>query len=174
MINKPIFINSELSDLDELHEIAINTFVTTMPADVKESDLIEYIQDRFSKKVLEAALSNPDSRFYIAQLNEKAIGYLKINFGNAQTDVKDPKGMEIERIYILNEYFGKNVGKMLLDKALESARRKNLYFIWLGVWEKNPRAIRFYEKNGFVRFGSHSFKFGNDTHTDILMKLDLS
>ena len=116
MINTPIIINSELSDLDDLQEIAIKTFVSTIPADVKESDLTEYIQDRFSKKVLEAALSNPDSRFYIAQLNEKAIGYLKINFGNAQTDVKDPKGMEIERIYILNEYFGKNVGRCFLTK----------------------------------------------------------
>ena len=99
---------------------------------------------------------------------------MKINFGNAQTDVKDSNGMEIERIYTLSEYFGKNVGKILLDKAFESARKKKVKFVWLGVWEKNPRAIRFYEKNGFVRFGNHSFKFGNDTHTDILMKLELS
>ena len=174
MKTEPIIINAELSNLTELQEIAIKTFVKTIPADVKESDLTVYVQDRFGKKVLEQSLSNPDSRFYIAKQNEKAIGYLKINFGNAQTDVKDPKGMEIERIYILGEYFGKNVGNMLLGKALESARRKNLSYVWLGVWEKNPRAIRFYEKNGFVRFGIHSFKFGNDTHTDILMKLDLS
>jgi ribosomal protein S18 acetylase RimI-like enzyme len=99
---------------------------------------------------------------------------LKINFGNAQTDLKDPEGMEIERIYTLNEYFGKNVGKILMDKAFESARKKNAKYVWLGVWENNPRAIRFYEKNGFVPFSNHSFKFGNHTHTDILMKLDLS
>ena len=173
MITAPIIINAEISNLVELQDIAIKTFVRTIPADVKESDLTVYIQDRFGKKVLKQSLSNPDSRFFIAKLNEKAIGYLKINFGNAQSDFKDPKGMEIERIYILNDYFGQNVGKMLLDKALESARKKNLNYVWLGVWEKNPRAIRFYEKNGFVRFGNHSFKFGNDTHTDILMKLNL-
>ena len=174
MKTEPIIINAEISNLAELQEIAIKTFITTVPADIKESDLNVYVQDRFGKKVLEQSLLNPDSRFYIAKLNAMAIGYLKINFGNEQTDVKDPKAMEIERIYILSEYFGKNVGNMLLDKALESARNKNLRYVWLGVWEKNPRAIRFYEKNGFVRFGSHSFKFGNDTHTDILMKLDLS
>ena len=146
----------------------------TIPADVKESDLTMYDQARYGKKVLKQSLSNLDSSFYIVKLNEKAIGYLKINFGNAQTDVKDPKGMEIERIYILCEYLGKNAGKMLLDKLLESAQKKNLNYVWLDVWEKNRKAIRFYEKNGFVRFGNHSFKFGNDTHTDILMKLDLS
>ncbi|MEJ2193324.1 MAG: GNAT family N-acetyltransferase [Ignavibacteriaceae bacterium] len=174
MINKTIIINCGISDLDELQDISVKTFVKTIPANIKESDLTMYVQARFGKKVLKQSLSNPDSSFYIAKLNEKAIGYLKINFGNSQADVKDPKGMEIERINIFSEHFGKNTGKMLLDKALESARMKNLNYVWLGVCEKNRRAIRFYEKNGFVRFGNHSFKFGNDTHTDILMKLVLS
>lgn len=174
MNNEVVIINSDMSNLEELQKIAVKTFMKTIPAEVSENDMKKYIQDRFSKGVLTRALSNPESEFFFARLNEEVIGYLKINFGKAQTDVKYPEGMEIERIYILSEYFGKNVGKMLYDKALESARKKKVNFVWLGVWEKNPRAIKFYEKNGFVRFGNHNFKFGNDTHTDILMKLELS
>ena len=173
MNNEIVIIKANAINLDELQEIAVTTFVKTIPADVSEDDMKMYVQDRFSKKVIARALSNPESEFYFARLIEETIGYLKINFGNAQTDLKDSEGMEIERIYTLSEYFGKNVGKMLLDKALESARKKNAKYVWLGVWEKNPRAIRFYEKNGFIPFGNHSFKFGNDTHTDILMKLEL-
>ena len=173
MTNEPILINANMSNLVELQEIATETFINTIPADVSEDDLTKYVKDRFGKEAISGALSNSETEFYLARLNEKAIGYLKINFGNAQSDIKDPEGMEIERIYTLSEYFGKNIGKMLLDKAVESATKKMLKYVWLGVWEKNPRAIRFYEKNGFVRFGNHSFKFGNDTHTDILMKLEL-
>jgi ribosomal protein S18 acetylase RimI-like enzyme len=174
-MNKEIvIINADVDHLDKLQEIAVKTFTKTIPADVSSDDMQVYVQDRFGKDVIARALSNPETEFYIARLNKEAIGYLKINFGNAQTDLKDPEGMEIERIYTLSEHFGKNVGKVLLDKAFETAREKNVKYVWLGVWEKNPRAIRFYEKNGFVSFGNHSFKFGNDTHTDILMKLELS
>ncbi|UCH66583.1 MAG: GNAT family N-acetyltransferase [Ignavibacterium sp.] len=173
-MNKEIIITeADVGHLDELNEIAVTTFTKTIPADVSSDDMEVYVQDRFGKEVLISAISNPETEFYIARLNGKTIGYLKINLGDAQTDINDQDGMEIERIYTLSEYFGKNVGKLLLEKAVEAAKEKNVKYVWLGVWENNPRAIRFYEKNGFVPFGNHGFKFGNDTHTDILMKLEL-
>ena len=174
MDDKIVITKAEIGHLNELREIAVNSFVKTIPADVSPDDMEVYVQDRFGKEDLVSAISNPETEFYIARLNVDTIGYLKLNFGDAQTDLKDPNGMEIERIYTLSEYFGKNVGKLLLEKAVESAKEKDVKYVWLGVWEFNPRAIRFYEKNGFVPFGNHSFKFGNDTHTDILMKLELS
>jgi diamine N-acetyltransferase len=81
--------------------------------------------------------------------------------------------LEIERIYVLQEFQGKKVGQMLFGKAVEIAKQKNADYIWLGVWEKNIKAIRFYEKNGFVPFGKHLFKLGDDEQTDIMMKLVL-
>ena len=75
---------------------------------------------------------------------------------------------------MLKEFHGKKVGQFLYDKAIELAKEKNVDYVWLGVWEKNQRAIRFYEKNGFVIFDKHIFKLGNDAQTDILMKLTLS
>ena len=173
MIDEILITKTDVGHADELQKIAVTTFTKTIPEDVSPDDMEVYVQDRFGKNVLTESLSNQETEFYLAQMNEDVIGYLKINFGNAQTDIKDQDGMEIERIYTLSEYFGKNVGKLLLDKAFEAAKEKNVKYVWLGVWEKNPRAIRFYEKNGFVPFGNHSFKFGNDTHTDILMKLEI-
>ena len=102
------------------------------------------------------------------------VGYLKINFGQSQTELKDDKAFEIERIYVLKEYHGKNVGQLLYEKAIEIAKQKNKDYLWLGVWEENPRAINFYKKNGLVEFDKHIFKLGNDEQTDIMMKLQLN
>ena len=86
---------------------------------------------------------------------------------------QNKSAVEIERIYVLPEFQGKDVGKQLYNKALEIAQQKNAEFMWLGVWEENPRAISFYKKNGFVEFDKHIFKLGDDEQTDIMMKLAL-
>ena len=91
----------------------------------------------------------------------------------AQTELKENIGLEIERIYVLKEFHGKNVGQILYDTAFEVAKRINAEYLWLGVWEHNPRAINFYKKNGFVEFDKHIFKLGDDEQTDIMMKLKL-
>lgn len=111
--------------------------------------------------------------FYFAKCDKKVIGYLKLNFGKSQTELKDDKAVEIERIYVLNNFHGKNVGQLLYNKAIEISKQKKAKYIWLGVWEENPRAINFYKKNGFVAFDKHLFKLGNDEQTDIMMKLKL-
>ena len=80
---------------------------------------------------------------------------------------------KIERIYVLKEFHGKKVGQILYDTAFEMAKQRCADYLWLGVWEENPRAINFYKKNGFVEFDKHIFKLGNDEQTDIMMKLQL-
>lgn len=79
--------------------------------------------------------------------------------------------LEIERIYVLKAFHGKKVGQLLHDKAMEVSKQRSVDYVWLGVWEENPRAIRFYEKNSFVAFDKHIFKLGNEEQTDIMMKL---
>lgn len=88
--------------------------------------------------------------------------------------MKDDKALEIERIYVLSEYHGKRIGQLLYEKAMQIAKQSNADYIWLGVWEENPRAISFYKKNGFVEFDKHIFKLGDDEQTDIMMKLQLN
>ena len=81
--------------------------------------------------------------------------------------------IEIERIYASKAYLGKHVGKTLMEACLKLAKQGGHNVVWLGVWEHNPRAIAFYEKWGFEKFGSHSFLLGNDLQTDLLMKKNL-
>ncbi len=161
------------AQLAQLQAIGRQTFTETFSSTNSEENLNAYLQYGFSTAKLTAELNNPNSEFYFATLNDKVIGYLKINFGIAQTELQDPKAMEVERIYVLSEFQSKKVGQLLFEKALAIAKNKKLDFVWLGVWEENHRAIRFYTKNGFVAFDSHIFLMGNDKQTDILMKLQL-
>lgn len=130
----------------------------------------KYLNEAFSEEKLTEELKNRESIFYLAMDDTRVIGYLKINFGNAQTEKQDINAIEIERIYVLSSYHGKKVGQVLYEQAINLAQDKKASYVWLGVWEENPRAIKFYEKNGFKEFDRHVFKLGDDNQTDIMMK----
>lgn len=163
-----------LNEIDQLQKIGRQTFLETFSDSNSEENMKNYLEEGFSSEKLTAELNNKDSEFYFATLENNVIGYLKVNFGASQTELKDNKALEIERIYVSKEFHGKKVGQLLYDKAIEVARQKNNEYVWLGVWEENLRAIKFYTKNGFVEFDKHIFKLGNDEQTDIMMKLKLA
>ena len=162
-----------IQDIEKLKEIGKLTFAETFSSENSEENMIEYLEHSFSTEKVKKELTDNNAEFYFAELDGKVIGYLKVNVEESQTETKVKNAIEIERIYVLKEFYGKKVGQVLYDKALELAKEKNVEHIWLGVWEENPRAVRFYEKNGFVAFDKHVFKLGNDEQTDIMMKLKL-
>jgi ribosomal protein S18 acetylase RimI-like enzyme len=162
-----------LDDLEKLQKIGRKTFEETFSESNSEENMRNYLEEGFSKEKLTAELENKDSEFYFAVLKDEVIGYLKVNFGESQTELKDSKSLEIERIYVSKEFHGKSVGQILYDKAIEIAKQKGSEYVWLGVWEENPRAISFYKKNGFVEFDKHIFRLGDDEQTDIMMKMKL-
>jgi len=172
---KPItLVKAGLKDLLSLQEISRSTFRETFSEGNTADNLNLYLDEAFSLERLTEELNHPQSDFYLACMDEKVVGYLKLNFGKAQTELQDEHCMEIERIYVLCEFHGKPIGNILLNKALEIGQAQKLAFCWLGVWEKNPRAIRFYEKNGFEVFDHHIFNVGDDAQTDLLMRRPLS
>ena len=158
----------------QLQEIGRQTFYETFSESNTEENMKSYLDNGFSIDKITFELNDENAEFYFAKIDDKIIGYLKLNFGQSQTELKDDKALEIERIYVLKEFHGKKVGQILYDKAIEIAKKKNSDFIWLGVWEENPRAINFYKKNGFIEFDKHIFKLGDDEQTDIMMKLKLT
>ena len=81
--------------------------------------------------------------------------------------------LEIERIYLIKKFQGKGFGKKMIEFAKEIAIQKKKNRIWLGVWEKNPKAIGFYQKMGFEKIGTHIFKVGEDEQLDYVMKLEV-
>lgn len=162
-----------MPELARLQQIGRQTFFETFSATNTEENMNKYLAEGFAAEKLNAELNDPCSAFYFAMCDDQVIGYLKLNFGSAQTDLKDSNAVEIERIYVLQHFHGKQVGQLLYEKAVEAAQQADADYIWLGVWEENPRAIRFYEKNGFVAFDKHIFRLGDDEQTDIMMKRQL-
>lgn len=167
-------VRVSLIDIDQLQKIGKQTFLETFSSGNTEENMSKYLVEGFSLEKLKTELNDKNSEFYFAKLGENIIGYLKLNFGQSQTELKNDSALEIERIYVLKEFHGKQVGQILYDKAIQIAQSKNAEYIWLGVWEENPRALNFYKKNGFVEFDKHIFKLGNDEQTDIMMKLQLN
>ncbi|MEE4313817.1 MAG: GNAT family N-acetyltransferase [Desulfofustis sp.] len=161
-------------DLGQLQEICRSTFAETFADDNSEENIAEYLANGFSVEKLTDELNDPNSQFYFARIDGQAIGYLKVNSGASQTEIRDSHALEIERIYVLKAYHGKHVGKLLYEKALEISKQNEIEYMWLGVWEKNPRALRFYKKIGFQEFDKHIFTLGNEKQTDIMMKLHLN
>lgn len=162
-----------LQNIEQLQAIGKQTFAETFAESNSADNMAKYLEEAYAHDKLSAELKDPNSLFYFAINENEVIGYLKINFGNAQTELKDNTALEIERIYVTKAYHGKKVGQLLYDKAIEVAKEKKVGYVWLGVWEENHRAIQFYTKNGFVAFDKHIFELGDDAQTDIMMKLEL-
>ena len=162
-----------ISDLAQLQKIGKTTFAETFTEHNTKEDLDKYLEESFSNEKLSSELNNPHSSFYFAEIEDNVVGYLKINFGASQTELKDNEALEIERIYVLQAFHGKKLGQALYEKAISIAKEMKVSYVWLGVWEQNHRALQFYKKNGFVPFDTHIFKLGNDEQTDIMMKLVL-
>jgi ribosomal protein S18 acetylase RimI-like enzyme len=162
------------SNIEALQQIGRQTFSETFAESNTAENMAKYLEEAYSHEKLSTELNNPNSFFYFAMLDEKVIGYLKLNMGPSQTELKDNDALEIERIYVMMEFHGKKVGQLLFDKAITIAKEKHVAYVWLGVWEENKRALQFYTKNGFVEFDQHVFVLGDEAQTDIMMKLELS
>ncbi|MFD1602871.1 GNAT family N-acetyltransferase [Flavobacterium artemisiae] len=161
---------ASIDDLEKLQSIGRQTFSETFAEVNSEENMIQYLEQSFATEKLIKELNNPSSYFYLAVLDEKVIGYLKLNTGEAQTEKQDLDALEIERIYVAKEFHGKKVAQALYAQAEQMAKELKASYMWLGVWEENYRAASFYTKNGFVQFDTHIFRLGDDEQTDLLMK----
>lgn len=159
----------ELHDVAQLQKISIDTFYETFKDDNTTENMDAYLEKAFNMKQLEKELSNPSTTFYFAKINDQVAGYLKINVDNAQSEPMGDTMLEIERIYIDQHFQKHGIGKLLLQKAIDTAKQLNKEKVWLGVWEKNDNAIAFYERMGFVKNGSHTFYLGDDAQVDYIM-----
>lgn len=162
-----------MKDLHEIKAISEKTFVETFGSENTEEDIEKYLKGNLNTETVTNELSDPDSLFFLVDVNNNSVAYMKLNIGDAQTEKGLDHSLEIQRIYVLEDYKHKGIGKQLMDKAIEVGKNKLLAYVWLGVWEKNLKAIAFYEKIGFVTFDKHVFKLGEDEQTDYLMKREL-
>ncbi|NVJ46350.1 MAG: GNAT family N-acetyltransferase [Cytophagia bacterium] len=159
-----------LEELVQLRQLSIDTFVDTFSKQNNPENMEAYLSKAFKESQLKAELENPDSFFYFLKSADQTLGYLKLNTKSAQTDQVMDSALEIERIYVVRSAHGQGFGKALLEFALEEAKKRSLLSIWLGVWERNEKAIAFYKSYDFEVFDTHPFKLGDDMQRDLLMK----
>jgi len=166
------FDQCTLANLSTLVEISRSTFIRAFKKDNNPNDFSHYVNNAFSVENVKTELLHPNTTFYFAYKENKLVGYFKMNEKDAQNERFSEKSMELERIYVVSKFQGQSIGKDLLNKAINIAKSKEVNFLWLGVWEKNIDAIRFYERYHFKKFGTHPYYIGRDKQMDLLMKLD--
>jgi len=133
-------------------------------------DMRIYMNEAFSVETISADLREPDTIYLIAEIDNEAVGYAKLKVNSREDGITGEKTFELCRLYALDKFIGKGVGRALMLKSFELAKEKGCDVFWLGVWEFNFRAQQFYEKFGFEKCGEHIFQLGSDPQTDWIMQ----
>jgi GNAT superfamily N-acetyltransferase len=162
-----------IADAQLLSELGARTFYDTFAQDNTPENIDAYLQRSFSPEIQFKELADPGVIFLIAEFEGIPVGYAQLILDSQDEPIKGLKPLEVRRIYASIEHLGKGVGKELMQATIREAQRRNCECIWLGVWEKNQRAIDFYRKWGFREVGSHIFSVGDDPQTDFIMELVL-
>jgi ribosomal protein S18 acetylase RimI-like enzyme len=161
------------ADIPQLRALAIKIFRDTFthlntPEAMEGAVENEYNLNRFEKEFKEEGQC-----YYFISDNDRPIGYLRLRKNPEVDNYLGTNHIELQRIYVDQDYHGQKVGDKLMQLAIDIANENNYDWIWLGVWEKNPRAQRFYQKWGFEKFSEHDFYMGEERQTDWLMKKNL-
>ena len=160
-------------DARMLSELGAKTFYDTFAKDNTPENIQAYLKASFSPEIQLRELSDPDNIFLIIESRNTPIGYAQLILNNTDNAIGGTKPLEIRRIYATKEYLGKGIGMELMQATIREARQRGCDCVWLGVWEKNQRAIDFYKKWGFREVGTHLFSVGDDPQNDHVMELEL-
>lgn len=174
-MNSTVFIRKAgKEDVDSIVSIGKKTFWETYSEAGLNGTLSTFVEEKFNEQRVGAELEQADTSFYLAFVNNMPVAFAKLKSDRRVKGIETKKALEIERIYVLKEYQGAKVGKELMDSCIQVAIENNYDLIWLQVWQKNSKAIQFYQKAGFVVFDTATFNFAlNIEQDDFLMRLDL-
>jgi ribosomal protein S18 acetylase RimI-like enzyme len=167
------FERCAIEDLGVLVDITRDTFVNAFERQNNPEDFWNYINEAFNENAIVEQLLDINSEFYFVYLKNVLVGYFKLNKLEAQTEQFAKSSIELERIYVLKDFQSQGIGKAMLLKVIDTAKRRKATFLWLGVWQENKDAVRFYEAHGFKKVGTHPYYIGKDKQTDWLMKCQL-
>jgi ribosomal protein S18 acetylase RimI-like enzyme len=156
------------ADVSTLSVIAKQSFYDTFTGTCSEEDMQGFLQDYFNEEQLANEINTPNDHCVFAELDGKPVGYMRFMEDYSGLPLMQQwKAMELKRIYVLKEYHSKGIAQQLMNYIIEFSVKEKYEVIWLGVWEHNLRAQRFYEKYGFVNSGhTHDFPIGNTPQTD--------
>ena len=163
----------KVEDLERLRDLSITTYFETFDEFNSKENMDEYLGRAYEIGKLRREIECKDSTFLFAYYEDTLAGYIKFNESPNQTEINDPKSLEVERLYVLKAYQDKGIGRYLMELAINTAKERNKEYIWLGVWERNFKAQRFYGRYNFYRIGEHIFPMGDDPQIDYILRKDL-
>ncbi|MEO8503020.1 MAG: GNAT family N-acetyltransferase [Acidobacteriota bacterium] len=162
-------------DAAELARFAANTFAETFAADNTAADMAAYLEQSFSEEIQRREITTPGITTMLAELEGELAGYSMIRLGGEDSgQLAGAHPVELQRLYVGSAWKGVGVAQALMQAAETSARQQGGRTLWLGVWERNHRAIAFYRKCGFIDIGTHEFRLGDDVQSDRLMSKPLA
>ena len=174
MFPRPLVIRiADTKDVVMLTELSITTFRQAYGAQNKKEHMDDYIACAMSEACLREELKDTSNLFVLAEYDDIPVGFAKMRTLKTPEDLAGNNPIEIERIYVLQEYQKNKIGAALMNYCMTHAKAEGHDIVWLGVWEHNHKAIDFYKQWGFVHFGSHIFPFGDNDQVDLLMKIAL-
>lgn len=163
-----------IEDAKLIADISHQTFYETFAAYNRKEDMDKFLNQQFTKGKLIMEVGAKENTFLLAYNGNELAGYVKIRDERVPAGMGNVKTLEIARLYAMSDQIGKGVGSFLMQSCIDIARQKNKDWLWLGVWEKNQRAIDFYTRWGFEKFDETDFLLGDDMQRDWLMKKRIS
>lgn len=162
-------------DVDGICDLGRRVWTSTFAHTTTEANMAAYLESAYSEQVVSEAISSPHRRFLIATpaAEPKVVAgfaILATDSTSSEPSVSTwPNPIELQRIYVDPAYHGGGVARMLTEAAYALGREEGYKSVWLGVLPENQRAVRFYEKCGFVRVGEHEFRVGDQIDIDAIM-----
>lgn len=164
---------AEQADIHQLVDLGKRTFYDAFAADNDPADMAEYLAHTFSYETLEEQLAEPDSTFLLADVaappGPQSVGYAHLIANSPPPHRKTGKSIQLSRLYVEQCETGKGYGAQLMKACLEYSANNGFDKLWLGVWEKNFRALKFYQRWGFQTIGTQAFILGKDVQTDYVL-----
>ncbi len=163
-----------ISEAAVLSELAARLFAQTFGDDNTADDMREYLGSAFSVEALRRELEDDNRVAWLAVAADRTtVGYAMLRRGSRASGVTGMRPAEVQRIYADREWHGHGVGQALMEACRAQAHEWRRDELWLGVWERNPRAIAFYQKQGFRVVGRQTFVLGRDVQQDLVMSMPL-
>ena len=160
---------ADRQDAKELALLAEKTFKDSF-ADVNTPEnLTLHCRTSYGTTIQAEEISNPNMVTFLCELAGRLVGFAQIRWGEAPSCVVADAPGEVQRLYVVSDCHGKGVARDLMNTCIDEIRNRRSDVVWLGVWERNPRAIAFYKKLGFLEVGEKVFPLGNDPQRDIVM-----
>jgi ribosomal protein S18 acetylase RimI-like enzyme len=157
------------ADAARLAAFAATAFADTFAGQNRPEDMAAYLAEAFGEPIQHAELTDPQCTVFLAERDGEIVGYVMLRDGPPPACVHDTSTIEIARLYAGQRWIGAGIGALLMQRCLVEAAARGRRTIWLGVWERNVRAIGFYQRWHFTIVGSQPFQLGSDRQNDRVM-----